>query len=133
MAFTLVGFAGVRIALAVLARPRYLQARTLRYPLQNVTLQPSTYRGDWVLATGIRDASGRMIAANTQVACPPNPTGPGAADCGTGLGIGPGSYNWQLYQPADRFWTFQGIETGIFVVLAAALMYLAIRRIRRIA
>jgi hypothetical protein len=26
------------------------------------------------------------------------------------------------YQPADRFWTFQGIETGIFLALAAALI-----------
>lgn len=74
-----------------------------------------------------------MVAANTQVACPPDPQGPGAADCGTGLGIGPASYNRQLYQPAGRFWAFQGIETGIFPALAAVLMYLAIRRIRRIA
>ena len=29
------------------------------------------------------------------------------------------------YQPADRYWTFQGIETGIFVVLAAALIAVA--------
>ena len=133
MAVTLVGFAGLRIALTVLARPHYLTARTITYPLQNVTRQPNTYRGDWVLSTGIRDASGRMVAANTQVACPPDPTGPGAAGCGTGLGIEPGSYNWQLYQPAGRFWAFQGIETGIFLALAAVLMYLAIRRIRRIA
>jgi len=26
------------------------------------------------------------------------------------------------YQPGDRFWAFQGIETAIFVVLAAALI-----------
>ena len=26
------------------------------------------------------------------------------------------------YQPADRYWTFQGIETGIFVLLAAILI-----------
>ena len=26
------------------------------------------------------------------------------------------------YQPASRFWTFQGIEAGIFVILAAALI-----------
>jgi len=26
------------------------------------------------------------------------------------------------YQPADRYWTFQGIETGIFLVLSAALI-----------
>jgi hypothetical protein len=26
------------------------------------------------------------------------------------------------YQPANRFWTFQGIEFGIFMVLASALL-----------
>ena len=26
------------------------------------------------------------------------------------------------YQPADRFWTFQGIEAGIFLALAFALI-----------
>ena len=26
------------------------------------------------------------------------------------------------YQPAGRYWAFQGIETGIFVLLAAALL-----------
>jgi hypothetical protein len=26
------------------------------------------------------------------------------------------------YQPASRYWAFQGIETGIFVLLAAALI-----------
>jgi hypothetical protein len=26
------------------------------------------------------------------------------------------------YQPADRYWAFQGIETGIYVLLAAALI-----------
>jgi hypothetical protein len=29
------------------------------------------------------------------------------------------------YQPASRYWAFQGIETGIFVLLAAALIALA--------
>jgi hypothetical protein len=28
------------------------------------------------------------------------------------------------YQPGSRYWPFQGIETGIFVVLAAALIAL---------
>ncbi|MDW5323051.1 hypothetical protein [Plantactinospora sp. KLBMP9567] len=49
------------------------------------------------------------------------------------LGVGPGAYNWQLHQPADRFWLFQGIETGIFVAPAVLLVCLAVRRIRRIA
>ncbi len=29
------------------------------------------------------------------------------------------------YQPASRYWAFQGIETGIFVVLAAILLTVA--------
>ncbi|MEU1238431.1 hypothetical protein ABZ399_30105 [Micromonospora aurantiaca] len=53
--------------------------------------------------------------------------------CGADLGITSGAYNWQLYQPGTRYWLFQGIETGIFVAVAALLLYLAIRRIRRVA
>jgi len=35
------------------------------------------------------------------------------------------AHGWRgylIYQPASRFWAFQGIETGIYVVLAAALL-----------
>jgi hypothetical protein len=35
---------------------------------------------------------------------------------------GHGYHGLLSYQPADRYWAFQGIETGIFVVLAAALI-----------
>ncbi|MER5705161.1 hypothetical protein ABT023_24905 [Micromonospora sp. NPDC002296] len=59
-------------------------------------------------------------------------SGPGAA-CGADLGITSGAYNWQLYQPGTRFWLFQAIETGIFVAVAALLLHLAVRRIRRVA
>jgi hypothetical protein len=33
------------------------------------------------------------------------------------------------YQPATRFWAFQGIETGIYLVLAVALIALAYRMV----
>jgi len=36
-----------------------------------------------------------------------------------------------LYQPADRFWTFQGIEAGIFVALALALLVLTLWWMRK--
>jgi hypothetical protein len=32
------------------------------------------------------------------------------------------SANAYLYQPADRFWTFQFIEAGLFVALTAAAL-----------
>ncbi|MFC6020439.1 hypothetical protein ACFP2T_30250 [Plantactinospora solaniradicis] len=78
MAGTLVGFLGLRTALAMLARPRYLPAETLTFPVMGTAVAPNATAG-------------------------------------------------------DRFWLFQGIETGIFLALAALLLYLAIRRIRRIA
>jgi hypothetical protein len=64
----------------------------------------------------------------------PAPTG-GRCDAGPtahGYGTGPFS-NWIRYQPGTRFWAFQSIETGIFLALTALLIYLALRRIRRIA
>lgn len=45
-----------------------------------------------------------------------------------------GSQGWQqkiIYQPANRFWTFQGIESAIFLVLAAAVIPAAFIAIRR--
>jgi hypothetical protein len=132
MSATLVGFLGLRIALTTLARPHYLPARVLTFPIKDATEQTNPAAGDWVLSYGIRDASGRMVTDNAQIACAPDATGPGAA-CGADLGITSGSYNWQLYQPGTRYWLFQGVETGIFVVVAALLLYLAIRRIRRVA
>lgn len=36
-----------------------------------------------------------------------------------------------IYQPADRFWTFQALETGITIALAAALLTLTFLSVRR--
>ena len=55
-----------------------------------------------------------------ETACPPNAAGPGVA-------------TWVLYQPSGRFWLFQSIEYGVFLALAGALIYVALRRLRRIA
>lgn len=83
------------------------------------------------------------VMADTTIACSPggNTSVSGAVPSGTdpcdggllsrGLGPGPFSHSMQ-YQPASRFWEFQSIETGIFLALAAILLYLTIRRIRRI-
>jgi hypothetical protein len=133
MAATLVGFVGLRVALTVLARPHYLAPLTRTYPIIGVTREPNRFLGDWIIDYGVRDASGRLVQSHSEVACPPNGQGPNGEPCGSGLGLGPGAYNWQLYQPGSRYWLFQSIETGIFAALAVLLLYLAIRRIRRLA
>ena len=42
-----------------------------------------------------------------------------------------GYRGYLTYQPASRFWAFQGIETGIFVVLAAVLLGVTFWVLRR--
>jgi ABC-type transport system involved in multi-copper enzyme maturation permease subunit len=111
MAVVLAGFVGLRIALTVLVRQHYLPALTHTIPDLRVG-------DDWQLAREFVDANGNPIV--------PDASGNMAFDPGN-------TFVWERYQPADRFWLFQGIETGIFVALAVLLLYLAIRRIRRIA
>ncbi|MEV4656013.1 transporter [Micromonospora sp. NPDC049301] len=132
MGITLAGFIGVRAAVEILARPHYQPARTQTFPIERDG-PPEISRGDWILTQGVRNPDGTMIAEDTRIQCPPGGKGPDGRICGSELGLEPGAYNWQLYQPADRFWLFQGIETGIFVALALLLLYLAVRRVRRIA
>jgi len=43
-------------------------ARTLTYPVEGATHEPNATLGDWVLAWGVRDASGKLVAAGAQVA-----------------------------------------------------------------
>ncbi|WP_433533284.1 ABC transporter permease [Micromonospora sp. CA-263727] len=132
MAVTLVGFAAVRVGLTSLARPHYLPAHEHTYPLVSAAgPDEGALPGVWTLADGVRDANGTMVASGARVMCPPDSTGPNGGPCGAEFGDG--AYNWTLYQPADRYWLFQGIETGIFVALAVLLLWLAIRRVRQIA
>lgn len=42
-----------------------------------------------------------------------------------------GRWNVLIYQPGERFWLFQYIETGLYVALAAVLLAVALRLIRR--
>jgi len=98
-------------------------------------MQTNPAAGDWIYGQGIRNAAGQLITGNAQVNCPPNSAGPNGSPggCLSQLGLNAGDYNWQLYQPGDRFWAFQGIETGIFLALTAVLLYLALRKINRLA
>jgi hypothetical protein len=120
MAITLAGFVGCRVALTVLARPRYLPAQTATHvPGSDAMLDSGLVirpvnRGEWLLARDYLQADGTVLPDGGPV-------------------IGSDVIERVLYQPAGRFWLFQGIETGIFVILAVLLVGLAIRRIQRLA
>lgn len=123
MALTLLGFLVVRIGVTVFGRPHFQPAKVFTYridagPFNRLPLH------DWQLYSAVRDPSGRILQSMLEVFCD------GGVECD---GLPAGSYNWILYQPASRYWTFQGIETGIFVALALALVLVALRRLPRIA
>jgi len=131
MALTLAGFVGARVAVALLARPHYMTPVADDQIIQSGSGTQGDLAGGWVLSKEIRQADGTFVTSGT-IRCPAAgdgvPCSPDAA-----LGLRPGAYNHQVFQPGDRFWTFQLIETGVFVALAALLIWFAIRRIRRIA
>jgi hypothetical protein len=133
MGVTLAGFLGVRLAVTLLARQHYMTPVDLTAPLASQT--PINDVGDWVLNDGIKSAGGQLVLPHARIECHAAAGSPleGAPPCGSDQGLGTGAYNWELVQPADRYWTFQWIETGVFVVLALGLLYLALRRVRRIA
>jgi hypothetical protein len=142
MGVTLAGYAVVRVLIETLARPHYMSPLTASIPITS-TEQFNDASGDWIMSNGVINGVGKLVLPNAGIGCAQpggNATVAGALPsddpCGGGLlaqGLGPGPFsNWQQYQPASRFWEFQGIETGIFLALTAILLYLAIRRIRRI-
>jgi hypothetical protein len=88
-----------------------------------VGVKPSQ-AGAWVLSSDTVDASGRVVdtipLSPSSSACDPSPGGNGLSKCFAEIKrLG---YRGQLtYQPASRFWPFQWIETGIYLVLALGL------------
>jgi hypothetical protein len=131
IAVTLAGFIAVRALIALLLRPHYLSAVTVYYKVTSGFTPPGS---SWQLASGILGPNGQAIDQNTN----------GNAVFGIPATYLPASCNqvsrgaftpppscvqavshfrgFLTYQPADRYWTFQGIETGIFLVLAATLV-----------
>ncbi|TDD69173.1 ABC transporter permease [Actinomadura rubrisoli] len=89
--------------------------------------------GAWVLSTGIVDASGRGIGDDIPVSTSSGPCAPPKGRPGqAGRGEDPFAacftelkrlgYRQKLtYQPSDRFWPFQWIETGIYAALTLGL------------
>ena len=140
MAITLAGFLAVRLPVSLLARPRFLAPLERTFPVAGTTA-PYQLSGDWILGAGVYDAQGTLRSGGTsgaafgdsaQAVCgmPPDaPPDPLLEQCLASYG--PGAYNQEVFQPADRFWLFQTIETALFVAVAVLLLLAAIHWVRR--
>ncbi|WP_432866257.1 ABC transporter permease [Microbispora rosea] len=102
--------------------------------------------GAWVLSSDLVDPSGRVvggdeasgpsstIARSVPVSTTSGPCAPmrGLGADGCTAEINRLGYRQQAtYQPLERFWPFQWIETGIYTLLTLGLTWLCFRRIRR--
>jgi hypothetical protein len=141
MAATLCGFAVARLAAEFGLRPNFQHAVMATYPF-NFTADAAPPGGSWVLAENTVTASGFAVSGDSnaislsyvpmQHICPyltPDaaPDSPAMHQCITQNGI----HVVATFQPYDRYWLFQGIESALFVVLAIALALFAVWWVRR--
>jgi hypothetical protein len=122
----LVGFLVVRGFVSDQLRHRYLSPLNLNWdPLEPIpaAARNRTFNGDWILGDGYTDAQGNQLSGGEEVirGCmidSSEKVGDLMSTCLHDHGI---RYAL-LYHPADRFWTFQAIETGLFLGLSALLL-----------
>ena len=141
MAITLGAFAAVRVAVELLLRPRYLPAQTVSYPF--LSAGPRVGLGDWLISSRVFDPTGQFISSNGRITVDPSTLAHACPGISTAPTFGPGKDQigrclTQLgvrivdtYQPGSRYWLFQGIESAIFLLLAAGLVAFAMWQIRR--
>jgi hypothetical protein len=128
LAVTLAGFVGLRAVIALWLRPRYMTPVTVYYKLTAPFAPAGSYLS---VSQGVVGANGKPLVSGLSgygfngapipAGClrfmrSPDPLS--VLPCLTAHGY----RAYLAYQPASRFWAFQGIETGIYVVLAAALL-----------
>lgn len=120
MAITLVLFVVVRVLIVNFWRPYYLPPVVVNASVNAGFGVP----GDsWSIKTEFVDRQGQVIAANADIiqTCFSRPSQNLVDRCFTEHGI---QTRW-LYQPGNRFWLFQGIESGIYLLFAALLIAMA--------
>jgi hypothetical protein len=129
IAVTLAGFIVVRAVVTLWLRPHYMSAITVTSKLTSPFTPTGSY---WQLGQGILNPAGQLVPAPNGVAVDGIPVGSLPSACAAAAsGIRPGPscrqalaayHGFITYQPASRYWAFQGIEFGIFAALAAALI-----------
>jgi hypothetical protein len=132
VAAALVVFVAVRVTVAGWIRPHFMSPVTHTEavaPGAGDIVDGTDNIRDLIIDQGFIDANGQPITGLAAVILE------GKARDG---GADPAVYlnehalqKWVLYQPIERFWTFQLIETAIFLSLAAILLALVIWRVRR--
>ena len=138
------GFIGIRLLISQVVRQYYMPAVTAYYsPMAHF----SSHGSAWVLTQGLVGKNGQVIRtgpgtlvvngvpmSSLSTSCQRLVAAPLSRASGQLIGQkhavlscvqSSGIRAFTTYQPASRYWAFQGIETGIYVALAVALLAVA--------
>jgi hypothetical protein len=143
IAVTLGGFLALRLVITDFVRPHFMAAVTTYY---SVTRSFTPSGAAWLFRQGAVSRTGQVVLTGwgelypaLQPACrrllPGNggPTAKGGSPLSAVFSCMQ-AHGWRgfaTYQPASRYWAFQGIEAGIYLLLAAALIAVAFIIVRR--
>ncbi len=141
IAVTLGGFIALRLVISDFVRQHYMAAVTTYYHVTRSFTPPGQA---WMLAQGAVSKTGRVVPTGWGDLYPALPAScrqflPGTPGAKSGASLNAvfscmQAHGWRgfaTYQPAGRCWPFQGIETGIYVLLAAALIAVTFVIVRR--
>lgn len=130
IATTLGVFVALRVAIGVYLRPHFMTPLTTIVPLAGPQTVPPA--GAWTLSQSFVGPTGQIMGRSFSpdalpAACRAAPSidKGGLLQCLSTHGFS----SALTFQPASRFWAFQGIEAGIFLVLAVGLVAFAYWRV----
>jgi hypothetical protein len=121
---TMVLFLAIRVPVEVLWRPNFETPLTVTYSIDQQN-PPALSNQDWIVSQGYVDAQGNR-STDFRGSCTRDET---STQCLQANGV---QANYISYQPGDRFWTFQWIETGIYVGFSVLALFAAVWLVRRL-
>jgi len=135
MAITLVIFIAVRVLVATFWRPYFILPIVVTTPAIFSATRPSIPPNAWRLSDEVVDRQGQLVALDGLSGLPQvcsalytsipssKPTDADVAPYNRCI-IDHGIQDRMVYQPVDRFWLFQGIESGFYLLMTAMLFAL---------
>ena len=127
MAATLVGFVTLRLLIAGVVRRHYLAPVSKTYvPLPGID---TSHAGAWVFSQQTTEAGHTVAPFTIGSVCPATKTSTTATldRCVRAHSF----LEHDVFQPAGRYWLFQGIESAVYVGLALALLALTVWWIKK--
>ncbi len=123
---TIALFLAIRLPVEMWWRSHFLPPVTVTWPIEQETPPVTLSVQDWEIDSGLIDAQGNPYKGPVLSYCD-NPES--FAQCAKSQGF---QAYYRTYHPADRFWTFQWIETGIYLAFSTLALLATVWLVRRL-